>query len=153
MKVPGYIGLATAAILATVACQKKISPPTAAGLADPETASAAVTQLPAMRVGAANSSAETAPGVLRAYVWACADGEKVVMRHLGREPAIALDLHDGTRRLEQLSSASGVLYKDAFVRFSTDGGAATLERKGTPAVRCTEMRDESLRESGRLGAR
>lgn len=91
-------------------------------------------------------------GALRAYVWSCADGQKIVMRNLFREKAIAIDLHDGTRRLEQTISASGVRYEDSVVIFWTKGVTASFERKGSPSVNCTELREDSLREDARLQA-
>ena len=93
---------------------------------------------------------EVPAGVLRAYVWHCADGQTLVMRNLIREKAIAIDFHDGTRRLDQTASASGARYADSVMVFWTKGSAATLERKGTPAVRCEERRADSLREDARV---
>jgi membrane-bound inhibitor of C-type lysozyme len=139
------------AILA-MACQKDTSPGSAAAAANADAASAAVTQLPTNPADAATSPAEAPPTTLQAYVWSCAGGEKIVMRNLAREHAIAIDLRDGTRRLEQVSSGSGVRYEDAFVSFRIRGSSATLERKGTPAVQCRDVREASLRESARLAA-
>lgn len=138
---------ATVAAFATAGCQRK----------DP-VADDAAASVPA--VAPAPAAAPTAPattpvgdevpeGVLRAYVWECADGQKLVMRNLFRERAIAIDFHDGTRRLDQTVSASGTRYADAVVVFWTKGSAATLERQGAPAVKCEERRAESLREDAR----
>ena len=104
---------------------------------------------------AAGSSWQEDPppdGALRAYVWSCADGQKIVMRNLFREKAVAIDLHEGTRRLEQTTSASGVRYEDGAIIFWTKGSTASFERKGSPPVQCTELREESLREDARLQA-
>ncbi len=98
------------------------------------------------------SQDEPPEGVLRAYVWQCADGQTLVMRNLFREQAIAIDFHDGTRRLDQTPAASGVRYADPVVVFWTKGSTATLERQGAPAMECEERRAESLREDARLGA-
>ena len=68
------------------------------------------------------------------------------------EKAVALDLHAGTRRLEQTASASGVRYEDAAIIFWTKGSTASFERKGSSPVQCTELRDESVREDARLQA-
>ena len=67
-----------------------------------------------------------------------------------REKAIAIDFHDGTRRLDQTVSASGVRYADSVVVFWTKGSTATLERQGTPPVQCEERRADSLREDARV---
>jgi putative lipoprotein len=72
------------------------------------------------------------------------------MRNLFREKAVAIDFHDGTRRLDQTISASGVRYADAVAVFWTKGSAATLERQGAPAVKCDERRAESLVEDARV---
>ena len=72
------------------------------------------------------------------------------MRNLFREKAVAIDFHDGTRRLDQTVSASGVRYADAVAVFWTRGSAATLERQGAPAVKCEERRAESLVEDARV---
>ena len=71
------------------------------------------------------------------------------MRNLLREKAIAIDFHDGTRRLDQTVSASGVRYADGVMVFWTKGSTATLERQGAPAVQCDERRADSLREDAR----
>jgi membrane-bound inhibitor of C-type lysozyme len=76
---------------------------------------------------------------LRAYVWSCADGQRIVMRNLLRDNAIEIDLGDGMRRLDQTISASGARYADADVVFWTRAGTATLERKGSPSVQCFEL--------------
>jgi hypothetical protein len=83
-------------------------------------------------------------------VWQCADGQTLVMRNLWREKAIAIDFHDGTRRLDQTVSASGVRYADSMVVFWTKGSTATLERQGKPTVQCEERRADSLREDARV---
>jgi membrane-bound inhibitor of C-type lysozyme len=128
------------------ACQR--SEPTAATDA-PAPAPAASTP-PAV---ADTSAADIPPaGVLRAHVWDCDDGRQLQMRNLFRENAVALDFHEGTQRLEQTVSASGARYANAdeSIVFWTKGGAATLERRGTPATKCRERRAESLREDARL---
>jgi membrane-bound inhibitor of C-type lysozyme len=96
--------------------------------------------------------AEDAPpeGVLRAYVWRCDDGQTLKMRNLFREQAIALDLHEGTRKLPQVVSADGARYADEAVIFWIKGSSASFERKGTPVVNCQEDRAQSLLEDARL---
>jgi putative lipoprotein len=137
------------ALLATTACQRKEPPATGAEVA-PSPDAAPDTRSPAP-AGAAPATTDTVPaGALRAHVWQCQDGQKLVMRNLFRERAIAIDFHDGTRRLEQTISGSGARYADSVVVFWTKGSAATLERQGTAAVSCEERRAESLREDARL---
>jgi membrane-bound inhibitor of C-type lysozyme/uncharacterized membrane protein len=95
---------------------------------------------------------EEAPpeGVLRAYVWQCDDGKTLKMRNLYREKAVAIDLHEGTRKLPQVASASGAKYDDGAVTFFSQGGEAVLTRKGGPPVKCRELRSQSIREDARL---
>ncbi len=134
---------ATLALAMTAGCQRKEPPATEATL--PATPAAAL----APAAGVTTAVDEVPEGVLRAYVWECADGQRLVLRNLFRERAIAIDFHDGTRRLDQTVSASGARYADAVTVFWTKGSAATLERQGAPAVTCEERRAESLREDAR----
>ncbi len=138
--------LACLALFATTACQRKEPPATAAVESQP----AAPAATPAPAAAPAPAADDVPEGVLRAYVWQCQDGQKLVMRNLFREKAIAIDFHDGTRRLDQTVSASGARYADSVVVFWTKGSTATLERQGAPAVTCEERRAESLREDARL---
>ena len=136
--------LAGIALIAVAGCQRKETP------AD-EPAAEAKSAAPAAAAAPAPTPAvdEFPAGVLRAYVWQCADGQTLVMRNLLREKAIAIDFHDGTRRLDQTVSASGARYADGVMVFWTKGSTATLERQGAPAVRCEERRADSLREDAR----
>src|SRR5512143_4321794 len=70
------------------------------------------------------AAAEEGPpaGVLRAYVWQCDDGRTFTVRNLWRENAVAIDLHDGTHKLLQERSASGVKYADGNATFWTRDG-------------------------------
>jgi membrane-bound inhibitor of C-type lysozyme len=135
------------AVFATAGCQRK--DPVADDAAPPAPAVAPAPAAAAPVTAVVPTSDEVPEGVLRAYVWECADGQKLIMRNLFRERAIAIDFHDGTRRLDQTVSASGARYADAVVVFWTKGSAATLERQGAPAVKCEERRAESLREDAR----
>ncbi|MGB7904163.1 MAG: MliC family protein [Steroidobacteraceae bacterium] len=137
------VSLAGLALIAAAGCQRKAAP------AD-ETAADAPPAATAPAPAPTPAADEVPAGVLRAYVWHCADGQTLVMRNLIREQAIAIDFHDGTRRLDQTASASGARYADGVMVFWTKGSAATLERKGTPAVRCEERRADSLREDARV---
>lgn len=137
---------ATLPLLGIAGCQRQ--PPPAA---DATGASDATTPGPAPAPAPAATAANDEPpaGVLRAYVWDCADGQTLVMRNLFRERAVAIDFHDGTRRLDQTLSASGARYADAVAVFWTKGSSATLERQGLPAVQCSERRAASLMEDAR----
>jgi putative lipoprotein len=136
------VALAVLAVCGLAACQRQ--PPAAPAVATPEPA-AAPAAAPAV---AADDELPT--GVLRAYVWECADGQTLVMRNLFREKAVAIDFHDGTRRLDQAISASGAKYADAVATFWIKGSTATLERQGTAPVQCEERRAASLREDARV---
>jgi len=138
------VSLALLAVCGLAACQRQ--PPAAPAVATPEPAAAAA---PAVAPVLAEDD-ELPTGVLRAYVWECADGQTLVMRNLFREKAVAIDFHDGTRRLDQAISASGAKYADAVVSFWTKGSTATLERQGTAPVQCEERRAASLREDARV---
>jgi membrane-bound inhibitor of C-type lysozyme len=133
------------ALIAALGCQRKEAP-VAATAADPKPAAS----VPATATTPTQAEDEVPAGVLRAYVWHCADGQTLVMRNLVREKAIAIDFHDGTRRLDQTVSASGARYADSVVVFWTKGSTATLERQGAPPVQCEERRAESLREDARV---
>jgi putative lipoprotein len=137
------VSLAVLAVCGLAACQRQ--PPAEPAVATPEPAAAPV---PAAAPAVAADD-ELPTGVLRAYVWECADGQTLVMRNLFREKAVAIDFHDGTRRLDQAISASGAKYADAVMTFSTKGSTATLERQGTAPVQCEERRAASLREDAR----
>lgn len=135
--------LAVLTVCGLAACQRQ--PPAEPAVATPEPAAdPAPTAAP---VAAADDELPT--GVLRAYVWECADGQTLVMRNLFREKAVAIDFHDGTRRLDHVISGSGAKYADAVVTFWTKGSTATLERQGTAPVQCEERRAFSLREDAR----
>jgi putative lipoprotein len=137
--------LAGVALFATAGCQRKTGPGSESAT-DVKPAAPAPAAAP---VAPAPATDEFPAGVLRAYVWHCADGQTLVMRNLLREKAIAIDFHDGTRRLDQKVSASGARYADGVVAFWTKGSTATLERQGAPAVQCDERRADSLREDAR----
>jgi len=139
------VALAGIALLAVTGCQRQEAP-AGATTADAKPAASA----PATAPAPSPAVDEIPAGVLRAYVWQCADGQTLVMRNLLREKAIAIDFHDGTRRLDQTVSASGARYADAVAVFWTKGSTATLERQGAPAVRCEERRADSLREDARV---
>ena len=127
-------------------CQRRQEPAPAPAASTPAAAPA-----PAQAPAPAPVADEAPPeGVLRAYVWKCDDGQTLTMRNLFREKAVAIDLHEGTRKLPQVVSASGVRYEDDVAIFSTKGSAATFERKGAATVNCQEDRAKSLLEDARL---
>jgi putative lipoprotein len=146
--------LALVLVLTVSACQRQPSPQNAASeaAAPPAPDAPAAANVPDSAAPTSTApAADDAPpeGVLRAYAWECEDGQKLVMRNLFREKAIAIDFHEGTKRLEQTVSASGARYSDGTIVFWTKGGTATLERPGAAAVKCTERRADSLREDAR----
>lgn len=136
---------AAVALIAAAGCQRKEAPAVEAA-----TAAKPADFVPAAAPAPTPAADEVPEGVLRAYAWQCADGQTLVMRNLLREKAIAIDFHDGTRRLDQTVSASGARYADNVVVFWTKGGTATLERQGAPTVQCEERRAASLREDARV---
>jgi putative lipoprotein len=138
------VSCAGIALIAALGCQRKEAPvaATATGAKPPAS-------VPATAPAPTPAADEVPAGVLRVYVWHCMDGQTLVMRNLVREKAIAIDFHDGTRRLDQTVSASGARYADSVVVFWTKGGTATLERQGAPPVQCEERRADSLREDAR----
>jgi Membrane-bound lysozyme-inhibitor of c-type lysozyme len=138
---------ATIAAVLLAACQRNEVPASAATPASPPP-EAQAEPAPAPVVAPSEDEAPP-PGVLRAYVWDCG-GTTVRMRNLWRERAVALDLHDGTHKLNSTPSASGARYSDGMVTFWTKGSSATLETSGHPAVQCSELRVQSLLEDARL---
>lgn len=136
------VSLAGLALIAAAGCQRKAAP-------TDETAADAPPAATAPAPAPTPAADEVPAGVLRAYVWHCADGQTLVMRNLTRERAIAIDFHDGTRRLDHTPSGSGARYADGTTVFWTKGSAARLERQGAAAVQCEERRADSLREDAR----
>lgn len=137
------MGFASLAFLALAACQKREAPATEDATATP------AAEPPAATTPAVPQDEAPPEGVLRAYVWECEDGQKLVMRNLFREKAVSIDFHEGTKRLDQTPSASGARYSDGSMVFWTKGETATLERPGAATVQCTERRADSLREDAR----
>jgi putative lipoprotein len=138
------VSCAGIALIAALGCQRKEAP-----VADTAADAKPAASVPATAPAPTPAADEVPAGVLRVYVWHCMDGQTLVMRNLVREKAIAIDFHDGTRRLDQTVSASGARYADSVVVFWTKGGTATLERQGAPPVQCEERRADSLREDAR----
>jgi putative lipoprotein len=134
------------AMVLMVACQRNEAP---APMATPATAPTAAESTPAPAPSAPSKDEAPPAGVLRAYVWDCG-GTKLKMRNLWRENAVAIDLHDGTHKLNGVVSASGARYSDGTVTLSTKGGSARLEMPGKPPVQCRELRAESLLENARI---
>ncbi len=87
---------------------------------------------------------EVPEGVLQAYVWNCDDGQTIRMRNLLRENAITIEMHEGGRKLPQVTSASGARYSDGSLTFWTKGDTALFERQGSAPVNCRQNRFESL---------
>jgi uncharacterized membrane protein len=105
--------------------------------------------------GAANtatiprSGQEWPAGVLHASYWECAGGLEFVLKNLWRENAVTLELHEGSRRLEHVPSASGAKYADQSIEFWTKGGAGLFQHKPAAQVKCSENRARSLIEDAR----
>lgn len=137
------LGFACLIVLSVAACQKREASTPEGTPANPAAES------PAATTPVVPQDEAPPEGVLRAYVWECEDGQKLVMRNLFREKAVSIDFHEGTRRLDQTTSASGTRYSDGALVFWTKGETATLERPGAATVQCTERRADSLREDAR----
>lgn len=135
------------ALLALAACQRTDNAARQGTSGEPAAAQpAAASAAPAP----AQPGEAPAEGVLRAYVWECDGGLTLNVRNLYRENAVSVELHEGARKLPLVASASGAKYADETITFWSKGGTATFERKGSPAVRCTEARAKSLLADARL---
>lgn len=137
-------------------CQRSPDAPAASGAAPPSEATGASAPAgqasgePAAAAGVSPADDVPPPeGVLRAYVWECDGGLTLRMKNLYREDAITLEMHEGPRRLPLVVSASGAKYSDGSLTFWTKGSEASLEREGSPPVRCREARAQSLRADAR----
>jgi hypothetical protein len=75
-------------------------------------------------------------GVYLYYAWDCDGGLHLVMKNLIQDRAISLETHEGSRKLPQAMSASGVRYTDGVVTFWTKGDTATYQRDGGALVNC-----------------
>jgi uncharacterized membrane protein len=111
--------------------------------------SPATTPPPVATPTTTNPASEPPPGVLRAYYWTCESGLEFVAKNLWRENAVTLELHEGSRRLERVPSASGTKYADSSIEFWTKGGAGTFEHRPAKLAKCTETRAMSLVEDAR----
>jgi membrane-bound inhibitor of C-type lysozyme len=70
------------------------------------------------------------------YAWECDGGLHLVMKNLIQDRAVSLETHEGSRKLPQAVSASGVRYTDGTVTFWTKGETATYQREGGPLLNC-----------------
>lgn len=137
-----------AALVALGACQRSGEESTTPAATD---ATPAAAPAPAPAAPPSTPGDEGPPeGVLRAYVWECDGGVTLRVRNLYRENAVSIELHEGARKLPQVASASGAKYADGTVTFWSKGGTATFERKGSPAINCTEARARSLLADAKL---
>ena len=75
-------------------------------------------------------------GVRLYYAWDCDGGLHLVMKNLIQDRAVSLETHEGSRKLPQAVSASGVRYTDGTVTFWTKGDTATFQREGGPLLNC-----------------
>ena len=137
-----------AVLASTVGACQRSSPPESASTQPPHV------PVPAPSPETPASKPETPPeGILLAHVWQCADGATRTVRNLYRERAIVGEFDPGGRqRLDQVESASGVRHANSTgsIVFWTKGRTATLERKGSAPVECSEVRAASLREDARM---
>ena len=67
--------------------------------------------------------------------WDCG-GISLTTKHLPRDRAISLGLHEGERKLPQVPSASGEKYQDGPILFWRKGDTAMYERAPAPPVDC-----------------
>jgi membrane-bound inhibitor of C-type lysozyme len=75
-------------------------------------------------------------GVNLYYAWDCDGGLHLVMKNLIQDRAVSLETHEGSRKLPQAVSASGVRYTDGVVTFWTKGDTATYQRDNGPLLNC-----------------
>jgi membrane-bound inhibitor of C-type lysozyme len=75
-------------------------------------------------------------GVKLYYAWDCDGGLHLVMKNLIQDRAVSLETHEGSRKLPQAVSASGVRYTDGTVTFWTKGDTATYQREGGTLLNC-----------------
>jgi membrane-bound inhibitor of C-type lysozyme len=75
-------------------------------------------------------------GVSLYYSWDCDGGLHLVMKNLIQDRAISLETHEGSGKLPQAVSASGVRYTDGTVTFWTKGDTASYQREGGTLVNC-----------------
>lgn len=68
--------------------------------------------------------------------WECDGGMALTTKHLPRDHAISLGLHEGERKLPQVASASGEKYQDGPITFSRKGGEAIYERTPASPINC-----------------
>ena len=77
---------------------------------------------------------DTAPQAVQR--WECDGGTELTSMYLPRDRAISLGLHEGERKLPQVTSASGEKYQEGPITFWRKGGSATYERAPAPQVAC-----------------
>jgi membrane-bound inhibitor of C-type lysozyme len=127
-------------LLALTGCNRAADAPAPTPAAEPS----AIQEQAAAPAAVAPADVLPPEGVLRAYVWDCDGGLTLRMKNLYREDAIALEMHEGPRRLPLVASASGAKYSAGSLTFWIKGGTAVFERAGTAPVNCREARGASL---------
>lgn len=85
---------------------------------------------------------------LRAFVWRCEDGTRLITDGRPAAQEITLRLPERTVTLNREETASGARYGDGEITFRPEGRSATLEI-GDARVACTEDRPASIIESAR----
>lgn len=92
---------------------------------------------PEIAAGADAQAVSALPEGLRLYyTWECDGGLHLVMKNLIQDRAISLETHEGSRKLPQAVSASGVRYTDGTITFWTKGDTATYQREGGDPLNC-----------------
>jgi membrane-bound inhibitor of C-type lysozyme len=101
------------------------------------TARVALPMLATAVLGGCNGAKDALPeGTYLYYAWDCDGGLHLVMKNLVRDRAISLETREGSRKLPQSVSASGVRYTDGVVTFWTKGDTATYQRDSGSPINC-----------------
>ena len=120
------LGPLLTAVVAASGCGRKQPDAAAPGASTPP-ATSARTAPSGATTAAPSSQPEWPVGILHASYWECAGGLEFVMKNLWRENAVTLELHEGSRRLEHVPSASGAKYADQSIEFWTKSKKMTTK--------------------------
>lgn len=143
MRSPLAAALLIAAAASTAGCGDRhaAQPPVEPPVAAPSPAAATPAESsPAGTVAASPTDAQAIAalpeGVSLYYSWDCDGGLHLVMKNLIQDRAISLETHEGSRKLPQAASASGVRYTDGTITFWTKGDTATYQRDSGDLLNC-----------------
>lgn len=121
------VTLLLALALCTAACQRRSG----------ESPSGAGTTGDAARAASSQEPAATDQSAIQPTAhWECDGGLTLTTRYMPRDRAISLGLHEGERKLPQVSAGSGEKYQDGPITFWAKGTTAIYERTPTPAINC-----------------